>query len=103
MAVIDIIETHNHFHALDGVVIPGETVQFSTSIPGKVFDISIINNSFFTGLGKNINVQVDATNSPVMIGVIAPLTTNNTNYYTITETTGITPPISAPPRIIRVS
>ena len=102
MAVINIIETHNHFHALDAVVIPGETVQFSTSILGKVFEINIINNAFFTGLGKNITNQVDANNSPITIGVVAPLTANNTNYYTITETSGTIPPITAPPRIIRV-
>lgn len=103
MCVINIIQTHGYFHALDGVVQPGETVQISTSIPGKTFDVNIINNAFFTGLGKNINTQVNSIVSPVTIGIVGPLSpNNNTNYYTITEISGVIPPITAPPRIIRV-
>ena len=36
MCVINIIQnSHGHFHAHDAVVIAGETVQISTSIPGR--------------------------------------------------------------------
>ncbi len=59
----------------------GETVQISTSIPGRVFDYKYNKQCFFSSLGRNINFQVDASNSPVTIGVIASGTNSTKLLY----------------------
>lgn len=79
----------------------GDTVEF-VSDDGKDYNIVIPNKVVFFGQAAGIiDVDANATNSPVLAGVNSNIPIGTTIYYSVT-TPGGQPPY-APPRIIRIS
>jgi|WetSurMetagenome_2_1015567.scaffolds.fasta_scaffold19571_2 hypothetical protein len=99
---IEIIIINGYYHILDALVRIGDTVEIFTNIPNVNFKVVVANNDgFFANAGAVINGTVNST-TPLPLGTVTALG-RSTKYYTIDNVGGVIPPITAPPRIIRVA
>ena len=98
---IEIIIINGYYHILDALVRIGDTVEIFTNIPNVDFQVVVVNNDgFFSSAGAVISGTVNNT-TPLLLGTVTALG-RSTKYYSIDIVGGGIPPITAPPRIIRI-